>query len=180
MLTASLRSIPSAQAAEALRPVAGDFAFALFCAGIVGTGLLAVPVLAGSAAYAVAETFKWPTGLGRELFQAKGFYLIVAVATGLGVVLNFTPIDPIKALYWSAVINGVVAAPVMVLIMLMACRPGVMGTVRAVACIAIARMARYGRHGACSTGDAGDCYDPTLNDEWCVRAWMSPALRSLI
>jgi len=117
----------SAQAAEALRPVAGDFAFALFCAGIVGTGLLAVPVLAGSAAYAVAETFKWPTGLGRELFQAKGFYLIVAVATGLGVVLNFTPIDPIKALYWSAVINGVVAAPVMVLIMLMACRPGVMG-----------------------------------------------------
>lgn len=117
----------SAQAAQALRPLAGDFAFALFAAGIVGTGLLAVPILAGSAAYAVAETFKWRIGLGRKLLQARGFYSIVIVATLLGVALNFTPIDPIKALFWSAVINGVVAVPIMVVMMLMAVRVDIMG-----------------------------------------------------
>jgi Mn2+/Fe2+ NRAMP family transporter len=117
----------SAQAAEALRPLAGEFAFALFSAGIVGTGLLAVPVLAGSAAYAVAEAFEWPIGLGRTLSNAKGFYAIVTVATLLGVALNFSSIDPIKALFWSAVINGVIAVPIMVVMMLMAARQDVMG-----------------------------------------------------
>jgi len=118
----------SAQAAQALRPLAGDFAFALFAAGIVGTGLLAVPVLAGSAAYAVAETFKWHTGLGRQLLQARGFYLILSVASLLGVVLNFTPVDPIRALFWSAVINGVISVPIMIVMMLMAVRRDIMGT----------------------------------------------------
>lgn len=117
----------SAQAAQALRPLAGDFAFALFSAGIVGTGLLAVPVLAGSAAYAVAETFKWPIGLGLKLLEARGFYMIVIIATILGVALNFTTIDPIKALFWSAVINGVVAVPIMAVMMLMAVRADIMG-----------------------------------------------------
>ena len=117
----------SAEAAEALRPLAGEFAFLLFSAGIVGSGLLAVPILAGSAAYAVAEAFQWRIGLGRRLMQARGFYTIVAVATLLGVALNFTPIDPIKALYWSAVINGVISVPIMAVIMLMAVRTEVMG-----------------------------------------------------
>jgi NRAMP (natural resistance-associated macrophage protein)-like metal ion transporter len=117
----------SAQAAEALRPLAGEFAFILFTAGIVGTGLLAVPVLAGSAAYAIAESFDWRIGLGRKLLEARGFYLILIIATLLGVALNFTPIDPIKALFWSAVINGVIAVPIMVVIMLMAARTDVMG-----------------------------------------------------
>jgi Mn2+/Fe2+ NRAMP family transporter len=117
----------SAQAAQALRPVAGDFAFALFSAGIVGTGLLAVPILAGSAAYAVAEAFDWPIGLGLQLLQARGFYTIVVIATILGVAFNFTPIDPIKALFWSAVINGVVAVPIMAVMMLMAVRVDIMG-----------------------------------------------------
>ena len=117
----------SAQAAEALRPLAGEFAFALFTAGIIGTGLLAVPILGASAAYAVAEAFEWRIGLGRKLLQARGFYLILTVATLLGVALNFTPIDPIKALFWSAVINGVIAVPIMVVMMLMASRPDIMG-----------------------------------------------------
>jgi NRAMP (natural resistance-associated macrophage protein)-like metal ion transporter len=117
----------SAQAAEALRPIAGDFAFALFAAGIVGTGLLAVPVLAGSAAYAVAEAFNWPIGLGRTLTHAKGFYTIVSVATLLGVALNFSALDPIKALFWSAVINGVIAVPIMAVMMLMGNRRDIMG-----------------------------------------------------
>lgn len=117
----------SAQAAEALRPLAGDFAFLLFAAGIVGSGMLAVPILAGSAAYAMAEALGWRIGLGRQLLQARGFYLIVTVATLMGVALNFTPIDPIKALFWSAVINGVTAVPIMFVIMLLAAKPDVMG-----------------------------------------------------
>jgi Mn2+/Fe2+ NRAMP family transporter len=117
----------SAQAAEALRPLAGEFAFVLFAAGIVGTGLLAVPVLAGSAAYAVAEAFHWRIGLGLQLMRARGFYAILAVATLLGVALNFTSISPIKALFWSAVINGVIAVPIMFVMMLMAARADIMG-----------------------------------------------------
>jgi Mn2+/Fe2+ NRAMP family transporter len=117
----------SAQAAGALRPIAGEFAFLLFSLGIIGTGLLAVPVLAGSAAYAVAETFKWPIGLGLRLLEARGFYGIITVATLLGVGFNFTSIDPIKALIWSAVINGLIAVPIMVVMMLMAARPSIMG-----------------------------------------------------
>ena len=117
----------STQAAQALRPLAGDFAFMLFSAGVIGTGLLAVPVLSGSAAYAVAESFQWRIGLGQKLLQARGFYAIVSIATLLGVALNFTPIDPIKALFWSSVINGVVAVPIMAVMMLMAMRSDIMG-----------------------------------------------------
>jgi NRAMP (natural resistance-associated macrophage protein)-like metal ion transporter len=117
----------SAQAAEALRPIAGPFAFVLFCLGIVGTGMLAVPVLAGSAAYAVAETFHWKHGLDLKPHQARGFYAIVALATAGGVVLNFVGIDPIRALIWAAVINGVVAVPIMAVMMLLATDARVLG-----------------------------------------------------
>jgi NRAMP (natural resistance-associated macrophage protein)-like metal ion transporter len=117
----------SEQAAEALRPVAGAFAFAIFAAGIIGTGLLAIPVLAGSAAYAVGEALALPTGLARLPRKAKAFYATIAIATLLGVGINFSPLDPIKALFWSAVINGVVAVPVMAIIMAMAAQPKVMG-----------------------------------------------------
>jgi Mn2+/Fe2+ NRAMP family transporter len=115
------------QAAAALRPIAGNFAFALFAAGIVGTGLLAVPVLAGSAAYAVAESARWPIGLGLTLLEARGFYAILAAATLIGVAVDFTDIDPIKALLWSAVVNGIIAVPIMVVMMLLAVKPDVMG-----------------------------------------------------
>ena len=117
----------SAEAAQALRPVAGEFAFVLFAAGIVGTGLLAVPVLAGSAAYALAEAFQWRIGLGRPLTKARGFYAILTTATLLGVGLNFTSIDPIKALFWSAVVNGIIAVPIMAVMMMLAVKPEVMG-----------------------------------------------------
>jgi len=117
----------SSQAAEALRPVAGEFAFALFAAGIIGTGMLAVPVLAGSAAYAVAEVFRWPEGLDRRPKEAKAFYGTIAAATMLGAALNFTSLDPIKALYWSAVVNGVLAAPLMAVMMVIAVNPRIMG-----------------------------------------------------
>src|SRR5439155_857400 len=117
----------SAQAAEALRPLAGELAFALFAAGIIGTGLLAVPVLAGSAAYAVAETFRWPIGLGLRLAEARGFYLILTVATVLGVLIDLSGVDSMKALIWSAVLNGVVAVPIMAVMMLLAVNPAVMG-----------------------------------------------------
>jgi NRAMP (natural resistance-associated macrophage protein)-like metal ion transporter len=117
----------SAQAAEALRPIAGEHAFALFAAGIVGTGLLAVPVLAGSAAYAVAETFEWKIGLGLRLAEARGFYAILSAATLVGMVMNFSGIDPIRALIGSAVINGVISVPIMVVMMLMAARTEIMG-----------------------------------------------------
>ena len=117
----------AAQAAEALRPIAGELTFVLFALGIIGTGMLAVPVLAGSAAYAVAEAFDWPTGLDRKLFEAKEFYAIVTFATAGGVLLGLTPIDPIKALFWSAVINGFIAVPIMAVMMILAQRPDVMG-----------------------------------------------------
>ena len=118
----------SSQAAEALRPVAGRFAFLLFSLGILGTGLLAVPVLAGSSAYAVGEALHWPVGLERKPMAAKAFYLVIAVSTLLGVLLNVIHLDPIKALFWSAVINGAVAAPLMVMIMILASSRKVMGT----------------------------------------------------
>ena len=117
----------SAAAAEALRPIAGEFTFAVFAAGIIGVGLLAVPVLAGSAAYALGEALGWPTGLRRKPKDARAFYGTIVVATLVGVLINFADIDPIKALFWAAVINGVVAVPLMVVIMVMARRPRVMG-----------------------------------------------------
>jgi len=117
----------SAQAAEALRPIAGPFAFVLFAVGIIGTGLLAVPILAGSAAYAVGEACKWPVGLARKPKQATAFYSVLTAATVLGLGITLTPLDPIKALYWSAVINGVVAVPVMSVMMVMTAQRKIMG-----------------------------------------------------
>jgi Mn2+/Fe2+ NRAMP family transporter len=117
----------SSQAAEALRPIAGPFAFTIFALGIIGTGLLALPVLAGSAAYAVGEALHWRVGLARRPGRARAFYGTIAGATLVGMIVNFTPLDPIKALFWSAVINGLVAVPVMVMIMLLASRASVMG-----------------------------------------------------
>ena len=117
----------SAQAASALKPVAGEMAFALFALGIIGTGFLAVPVLAGSAAYAMAGAFNWQRGLELPPSRAKGFYSIIALSTVIGMALGFTAIDPIKALFWSAVINGVIAVPIMAVMMLMAGSRAVMG-----------------------------------------------------
>ena len=116
----------SAQAAKALEPIAGRFAFSLFAAGIVGTGLLAVPVLAGAAAYSVAETFKWRGSLQRKPHKAKRFYGVLTAATLIGLSLNLVKIDPIRALFWSAIINGVVAVPVMVVVMLLSANRKVM------------------------------------------------------
>src|SRR5262249_16112395 len=115
------------QAAEALRPLAGNFAFALFALGIVGTGLLSVPVLAGSAAYALGEARRWPVGLSRKPLQAKAFYATVAAATLIGAALNIAAISPMEALVWAAVINGIVASPVMALLVLISANSKVMG-----------------------------------------------------
>jgi Mn2+/Fe2+ NRAMP family transporter len=117
----------SAQAATALRPIAGEFAFLLFSAGIIGTGMLAIPVLGGSSAYAMAGAFKWKNSLERTPMGAKQFYGIIAFSMLIGIALGFTSIDPIKALYWSAVINGVISVPIMIVMMLMAVRPEIMG-----------------------------------------------------
>jgi Mn2+/Fe2+ NRAMP family transporter len=116
----------SAQAAEALRSIAGPFTFFVFAAGIIGTGLLTLPVLAGSGAYAVGELFAWRVGLARLPSQAKAFYAVIAGATAIGIGLNFTSIDPVKALYWSAVLNGVVAVPVMIVMMHLSMRTRIM------------------------------------------------------
>ncbi len=130
-VTLKVHGIPdiqtSAQAATALRPIAGEFAFLLFSAGIIGTGMLAIPVLGGSSAYAMAGAFKWKNSLERTPMAAKQFYAIIAISTLIGIALGFTSIDPIKALYWSAVINGVISVPIMVVMMLMAVRPEIMG-----------------------------------------------------
>ncbi|GGF13107.1 iron transporter [Aliidongia dinghuensis] len=117
----------TAQAAEALRPATGRFAYAVFSLGIIGTGLLAVPMLAGSAAYAIAEGRRWPVGLARAPHEARAFYGCILAATIAGVAMNFARIDPIHALLWSAVINGLLAVPVLVLMMLIAVKPGIMG-----------------------------------------------------
>ena len=117
----------AAQAAQALKPVAGQFAFLLFALGIVGTGMLAVPVLAGSVAYAVAETFGWREGLERKPQEALGFYGVIVIAMIVGVALDFSSIDPIKALVWAAVLNGVIAVPIMVVMMLVASRKTSLG-----------------------------------------------------
>jgi len=117
----------SAQAAEALRPLAGRFAFLLFSMGIIGTGLLAVPVLAGASAFALAETFRWRRGLDLTPLRGARFYGVIAVSTLIGVGLGFTRIDPIKALYWAAVINGVISVPIMFTMMRMVDNPKIMG-----------------------------------------------------
>lgn len=117
----------SAQAAQALRPIAGRFAELTFALGIVGTGLLAIPVLAGSAAYAIGEARHWPTGLARRPREARAFYITLVAATVTGAAINLTPIDPIRALFWSAVLNGIVAVPVMAVMMLITARGDIMG-----------------------------------------------------
>jgi Mn2+/Fe2+ NRAMP family transporter len=117
----------AAQAASALRPLAGDFAFALFALGILGVGLIGVPVLAGSAAYAVCEAMDWNWGLERKASDARGFYGVIAVSVLAGLVIQYSPISPMKALFWSAVINGVVAVPLMVVIIVLSSRKSVMG-----------------------------------------------------
>jgi len=117
----------SAQAAEALRPVAGEFAFLLFSLGIVGTGLLAVPVLAGSSAFAVAESFGWRKGLDLSPLKGARFYGVIAAATVVGIGLGFYPVDPIRALFYAAVVNGVISVPIMVVMMRMASDPKIMG-----------------------------------------------------
>jgi len=120
----------AADAASALRPLAGHFAFLLFALGIIGTGLLAVPVLAGSAAYAVSETFRWRAFLESKPKNAMRFYGVLAFATILGVSLNFLGLDPIRALYWSAVLNGIVAVPLMFVLMFMSSNEKIVGQFR--------------------------------------------------
>jgi Mn2+/Fe2+ NRAMP family transporter len=117
----------AAQAASALRPLAGEFAFLLFAIGILGVGLIGVPVLAGSAAYALAEAMGWKSGLERSPKNARGFYAVIAISVLAGLVIQYSPISPMKALFWSAVINGVVAVPLMVVIILIASSKSVMG-----------------------------------------------------
>jgi NRAMP (natural resistance-associated macrophage protein)-like metal ion transporter len=115
------------QAAEALRPLAGNFAFTLFALGIIGTGMLAVPVLAASSAYAVADAFQWRSGLDHRLVEARGFFGVIALGTVIGTLVGFTALDPIKALVWSAVVNGVIAVPIMAVMMHLGMRADVLG-----------------------------------------------------
>jgi Mn2+/Fe2+ NRAMP family transporter len=117
----------AAQAASALRPLAGDFAFILFALGILGVGLIGVPVLAGSGAYALAEAMGWNSGLERKVTDARGFYGVIAVSVLAGLAIQYLPISPMKALFWSAVINGIVAVPLMVVIILLVSKKSVMG-----------------------------------------------------
>jgi Mn2+/Fe2+ NRAMP family transporter len=117
----------AAQAASALRPLAGDFAYILFTLGILGVGLIGVPVLAGSAAYAMCEAMGWRWGLERKATDARGFYGVIAVSVLAGLALQYSPISPMKALFWSAVINGVVAVPLMIVIILLVSKKSVMG-----------------------------------------------------
>lgn len=129
--TAGVTNIETAeQAAQALRPIAGTFAAGAFAAGIIGTGLLAVPVLAGSAAYAIGEAFGRPVGLGRRPGEARAFYAIIALSTLIGVALHFTPIPPMRALFLSAVINGVIVIPILVALLVLATDRRVMGSYR--------------------------------------------------
>jgi NRAMP (natural resistance-associated macrophage protein)-like metal ion transporter len=117
----------AADAAKALEPLAGHFAFLLFALGIIGTGMLAIPVLAGSSAYAVAETFGWRASLESRPIHARKFYYVLSIATVLGVCLNFIGIDPIRALFWSAVVNGIVSVPLMFFLMILSSNPAIIG-----------------------------------------------------
>ena len=117
----------TAQAAEALRPLAGNFAFTLFALGVIGTGMLAVPVLAASSAYAVADAFQWRSGLDQRLVEARGFFSVIAFGTVVGTLVDFTPLDPIKALIWSAIVNGVIAVPIMAVMMWLGMRKDILG-----------------------------------------------------
>jgi Mn2+/Fe2+ NRAMP family transporter len=128
LYTAGMRDIQTAaDAAQALRPLAGDAAFLLFALGIIGTGLLAVPVLAGSVAYAAAELFGWREGLSNTFRRAPQFYVVLALATVLGVALNFTGLSAIRALFFAAIVNGVVSPILLVFIMLVARNRRILG-----------------------------------------------------
>jgi Mn2+/Fe2+ NRAMP family transporter len=123
-----ITEINSAQeAALALKPLAGQYAFLLFAAGIIGTGLLAIPILAGSGAYALAELMKWEEGLELKYSQAKGFYAFIIISVLVGLSLNFIGINPIKALYWAAYLNGIIALPLLVVIMIVGDDKKIMG-----------------------------------------------------
>ena len=117
----------AAEAATALRPLAGNFAFLLFTLGLLGVGLIGVPVLAGSGAYALAEALGWKEGLERSSTDARGFYSVIAISVLLGLVIQYSPISPMKALFWSAVINGVVAVPLVAVIVLLSSKKSIMG-----------------------------------------------------
>jgi Mn2+/Fe2+ NRAMP family transporter len=117
----------AAQAASALRPIAGHFAFILFALGILGVGLIGVPVLAGSGAYALSEALGWRWGLERKVADARGFYGIIAISVLLALLIQYSPISPMKALFWSAIINGVVAVPLMAVVIVLASKRSVMG-----------------------------------------------------
>ena len=126
--TAGIRTVSTAeQAAMALEPLAGSAAKYLFALGIVGTGLLAIPVLAGSTSYALAETFGWREGLSLKLSQARAFYMVIVVSMCLGMVMNVVGLDPVRALYWSAILNGVAAPPLIVMIWILSRRRSVLG-----------------------------------------------------
>ena len=152
----------SVQAAEALKPIAGSLAFALFALGIIGTGLLSIPVLAGSAAYALGEALKWKVGLKLQPTEGRTFYGTIAMATLIGVALNFTGINPIKALYYSAVINGVVAVPIIACMMLIASDKKVMGRFTVEGALLLSRLGDGWRHGARRHRDGRD------NVQWIV------------
>ena len=144
----------SSQAAEALKPIAGPFAFAIFTMGVMGTGLLAIPVLAGSAAYAIGEAFKWPTGLDRKPKNARAFYGTIVIATLSGIAITFSPLDPIKALFWSAVINGLVAVPVMAMMMFISSNKNIMGKFAVKGVLEKCRLACNWGHGRrCNCND---------------------------
>ena len=143
----------SADAAAALRPIAGDLAFALFSLGIIGTGLLAVPVLAGSAAYAICESRGWRIGLEHKPREAVGFYTVIGLATLVGLAVDYSPLDPIRALFWSAVLNGVISVPLMAAMMIVVSRKDEMGAVRRLASAARAGMVRNRLHGRRSDHD---------------------------
>ena len=115
------------QAAKALKPFAGDLAYLVFALGVIGTGLLAVPILAGSASYAIAEAFNWKSGLYRKFNQAHGFYGVIAISTTIGLLVNFTPIKPFQMLYYTAILNGICAPPLLLLILLIANNKNIMG-----------------------------------------------------
>jgi Mn2+/Fe2+ NRAMP family transporter len=140
----------AAQAANALRPLAGNFAFALFATGILGVGMIGVPVLAASGAYALAEAMGWQWGLERKASDARGFYAVIAVSVLAGLLIQYSPISPMKALFWSAVINGVVAVPLMAVIIVLATKKSVMGKFTARRPIVVLAWLTTGLMGAAS------------------------------
>jgi Mn2+/Fe2+ NRAMP family transporter len=164
----------SADAALALKPIAGKFAFVLFSLGIVGTGLLALPVLAGSAAYAAAGSFKWRNSLALQATLAKEFYAVIAVAILGGVIITFINFDPIKALYWSAVINGVAAVPIMILVMVMASSRRVMGEFAVSGLLRWGRLDGDGDHGSGGRRNVVASVSGSLDLKRSALAWKCP------